>query len=806
MPLPRLRPCLLALALAATSPWPILALAAPDVSQQAFDIPAGPLGESLTRIARQSGQILSVEPDLVRGRSAPAVRGQLTARQALQQVLAGSELILVVNPGGSWSLAPAPQDGALELGNISINSQLVGATTEGSDSYAPTAATLMKSTQPLRNIPQSVTVITRKQMDDQRLDTLDEVLANTPGINLRKRTGGGNDIMARGFDTNTLQYDGVPLPRTYSNGNMLSSSAVHLDRVEVLRGAQGLLEGSGSPAGSVNLVRKRGLAAPALTLEGRAGSWSNYGTRLDGGAPLNDEKTLRARAVLDYEDKHAFLDKVSDRNVNGYSAIDLDITADTTLGLGLAYSRLKGNGGLYYGVPRRADGTALSLPRKTNLDADWAQSTREETQLFFDLEHRINQQWKLRAAGAYIDEAYQADTAFSYFNFVPLDGRTMTAPGLAYDFTGQSKGFDLSLNGELSTFGLAHEVILGANYANQSRDDSFNEYSSSVVDTLNPNAALAKLGSRTLNRTRDTRSEMTQKGLYALWRLHLTDRTTLLLGSRVSDSRLSSATANPVTGAITTRSGEQENGEVTPFGGIVYELTPAWSAYASYAEIFEPQSALDTSLNILQPMTGVNYETGLKGELFEGALITSVALYRTEQKGRAVTDFESPRLCSGSYCSRAAGKVRSEGIEIEAHGELTDNIQINAGYTYNHNEYLEDANPLMIGKPFNLETPRHTIRLWSDYRLNGALSNWRVGLGVNYRSEQKTGSATMPDPVQGGHSIWNGRIAYEPNENWSAALNFENIFDKHYYSISQNYLNNHVGEPRNVLFSVRYKL
>src|SRR5690606_9467279 len=175
------------------------------------------------------------------------------------------------------------------------------------------------------------------------------------------------------------------------------------------------------------------------------------------------------------------------------------------------------------------------------------------------------------------------------------------------------------------------------------------------------------------------------------------------------------------TSGYTYSTATRENGKVTPYGGLVYALTPQWSAYVSYAGIFNPQIATDAQRQLLKPTTGSHYEAGIKGELFDGALNTSMAIYRTEQKNRAVTDYTSPMVCDGWYCSRAAGKVRSEGVEIEAHGELAKGWQISGGYTYCRNEYLDDADLTLIGKPFDYISPKHMLRLWSNYQLPAEL-------------------------------------------------------------------------------------
>ncbi|WP_309565749.1 TonB-dependent siderophore receptor [Methylobacillus flagellatus] len=778
-----------------------------------YAIAAGPLGAALSTFATQAGVLLSFDPVVTQGKTTTGLNGSYTISQGFDVLLKGSGLAARQERDGGYALTNAlsPQaKGEDILPEVSVrtrrekaNDRLV---TEGTGSYAASGASMLKGVDSLKDIPQSVTVMTRQRIDDQRLDTLADVLANTPGVTLVKRTGGGSDIYSRGFQTNIIQYDGVPLSRSYTNGNLLLASSVYLDRVEVLRGAQGLLEGAGSPAGAINLVRKRGLAETSIMAEGRAGSWDNYGARIDAGGALNEAGSIRGRAVLDYEDKNSFIDKVWDRNLNAYAAIDIDVAPDTTIGAGIAFSRLNGNSSLYYGLPRYADGTTLPISRKANLDADWSEATRRETQLFLDLEHRFNADWTLKAAGVYTDEEYDAVTALSYFRLVPVNGNSMTAPGFEYDFGGKSKGFNANVNGKLQAFGMTHEVVLGANYSDQERRDAFHEYSNTTVNVFDHQAAIPKLDSRVLSRTRNLSSDTTQKGIYALWRSHLTERMTLIVGGRASWYKYASSIVNPVNGAIVTSSNEKESGEVTPYGGLVYALTPQWSLYASYTEIFEPQSALDTQLKVLQPMTGVNYEAGVKGELFDGALNASLAIFRVDQKNRAVIDYDAPMICGGSYCSRSAGKVRSEGFEIEAHGLVASGWQVSGGYTYNRNKYLEDSDESLVGKPFSYETPRHMLRLWSDYQLQGALDKWRVGLGVNYRNEQKTDSDTMLNPVQGSYAVWNARVGYQIDKNWSASMNADNLFNKEYYSfISNNYLNNYVGEPRKVLLTLRYK-
>ncbi|CUJ22392.1 TonB-dependent siderophore receptor [Achromobacter xylosoxidans] len=767
---------------------------------QHYDIDAGPLSVVLTRFSAESGIFFVGATAEAGARSSPGVRGSHTAQEALRVLLEGTGLHAQRQPDGSYSLRPQPDAsaGVAQLAPVRV----VGAidpTSEGTGSYASSGASMFKGAQSLKDIPQSVTVITRQQIDDQRLDSLDDVLARTPGVTLVKRPSGGSDIYTRGFMTNTIQYDGVPLWRATYWGNSFSASSVHLDRVEVLRGAQGLLEGTGNPAGAVNLVRKRGLAENAFAVEMRAGSWDNYGTRIDTGGALGAESRVRTRLVMDYEDKGSFIDTVSDRNLNLYGAVDVDLTPDTTLGLGVVYTRFKGGSSLYGGVPFYANGRALDIRRSTYLGADWNTAERRETQVFADLEHRFNADWKFKIGTVYTRESWDATSIYASGSPVPIGGDMVGGNGYVYDYNARNIGLDANVVGKIDTMGMTHDVVFGANYSRQKRDDSYDLYSRhAAFNVFDPDHHVPELNTTTPTSSAFANRTAVQKGVYGMLRSHLTERFTLITGARMSWYRNDSDTIYGV-------SRLEANGRVTPYAGMVYALTPQWSAYASYADIFQPQTATDAQLSTLKPVLGSNYEIGLKGGLLDGKLETSIALFRIDQKNRAVTDFDSPRVCDGDYCSRAAGKVRSEGLDMEIHGEVAPGVQITGGYTYNRNKYLSDEKG-QAGQRFDYKTPKHILHLWANWRLPGELARWQLGAGASYYSALHTSnSAAARNTLQGGYTIWDGRIAYQIDQNWQAALNVKNLFDKRYYSyIDEQHLHaNHFGTPRSFLLTLR---
>ena len=203
--------------------------------------------------------------------------------------------------------------------------------------------------------------------------------------------------------------------------------------------------------------------------------------------------------------------------------------------------------------------------------------------------------------------------------------------------------------------------------------------------------------------------------MYAGTRMRLADPLSLVLGGRVSWYK--------------DDAGYSVAREFTPYAGVVYDLDKQHSVYASWTEIFQPQAATDANAQPLKPISGTNYEAGVKGEYFGGALNASAPFSRPAQN-RGVDDLAGPLPCPGStwgYCQRASGEVRSEGVELDVAGALTPDWQLSAGFTYVKAQFKRDSDPANIGKDFNSRYPRQQLKLATSYRLSGAAQGWRVG-------------------------------------------------------------------------------
>lgn len=669
--------------------------------------------------------------------------------------------------------------------------------------YTVDGASVAKGSRTLRETPQSVSVITRQRLDDQNLRTLDEALGSITGLIVEQGSSIDKRFYSRGFEVENIQYDGVTTQR--NNGFLISPDLSVFERVEVLRGPAGLFNGSGTAGGTVNLVRKRPLKSNRVEGQVSAGRWDNYRAQADVSRVLNDSGTVRARVVAAHEDREFFYDVANARRSVVYAIVEADLSPSTTLGAGLHYEK---NDSLpfYGGLPRFSTGVDLGLPRSTYLNAAWSDVDIKSTTAFADLQHRFNDDWKLRVAVSRMREDNH-DVSGSAFG--PVNPVTNLGPSLSSfraNLVGEQTGADMTLEGSFNALGRRHDVLVGANWSQRDYDYTSQLYAvaNPIVNpyTFNPldYAVLpttpARAGTRTLTETE-------QSGIYGSLRFALTDTVKLIAGGRVSNWK--SSTRNQLTGAFNTQPYKQD-AEFTPYGALTWDVAPEWTTYLSYAEIFRSQATQFTAAGErLDPATGNNIEAGIKGALMGGRLNASLAVFRILEENRSQSDPFNPTPCAGSptggACFVAEGEVRSQGLDAELSGMLAPGWHASAGYTWNQTEYLRDRTATGVpsaneNQPLSTFTPRHLARIWTTWQPAG--TPWSVGGGVNAQSvSYKTSGALRFE--QRGYAVWSGRVAYQINRNLTASVNLNNVFDKHYYRTLGNASgSNWYGDPRNV--------
>lgn len=695
----------------------------------------------------------------------------------------GMLLVLGLSPLAQ-AIAAQNGTGAVQLGNIEIGGEdLSGAVT------APGVTTIGKLPLKLKETPQSVSVIDHERLEQQNLFSLDEVMQQATGVTVQPFQLLTTAYYVRGFKVDSFELDGVPALL----GNLASSPqdmAVY-ERVEILRGSNGLLHGSGNPAATVNLVRKRPQKAFAASATLSGGSWDRYRGEVDIGGPLTESGNVRGRMVAAYEDRDYFYDVGQQDTQLLYGITEFDLSPDTLLTLGAQYQTIDSVTNMA-GVPMAKDGSSLNLSRSTYLDVDWDRFKWTTRRVFGAVEQQLANDWKAKVAAEYQDADSSLLYAGSFGAIDPLTGDGGQLMGAAYKFESTQKSLDASLNGPFSLFGRKHELLLGSNYSQGETEQRSADFTTPLNVPVNvyrwdPHS-VPKPGIGAYTSPGSTTT--TSKGVYALTRFKLLDPLTLVVGARASwwDQDAPSDHLKP---------GRQ----ITPYGGLIWDVAQNWSWYGSYAEVFQPQTGQTWSGDLLKPVEGKTYETGIKGELMDGRLNVSLAAFRIDLENNPQVDPDHPGVGQNTYYI-SGGKVRSQGFELESTGYITPDWSLFAGYTYTTTEYLKDTRN-NAGDGYAEFTPRHMLRVWSQYELPWQDRRWSVGGGAQAQSDFSTqsGSVTMQ---QGGYALLNARVAYRIDEHWTASVNGNNLADRKYYqSLSNPNWNNRYGEPRSLNMTLR---
>ncbi|HBO5742006.1 TPA: Fe(3+)-pyochelin receptor FptA [Pseudomonas aeruginosa] len=692
-------------------------------------------------------------------------------------------LLLALSPLAA-AVADARKDGETELPDMVISGESTSAT------QPPGVTTLGKVPLKPRELPQSASVIDHERLEQQNLFSLDEAMQQATGVTVQPFQLLTTAYYVRGFKVDSFELDGVPALL----GNTASSPqdmAIY-ERVEILRGSNGLLHGTGNPAATVNLVRKRPQREFAASTTLSAGRWDRYRAEVDVGGPLSASGNVRGRAVAAYEDRDYFYDVADQGTRLLYGVTEFDLSPDTLLTVGAQYQHIDSITNMA-GVPMAKDGSNLGLSRDTYLDVDWDRFKWDTYRAFGSLEQQLGGGWKGKVSAEYQEADSRLRYAGSFGAIDPQTGDGGQLMGAAYKFKSIQRSLDANLNGPVRLFGLTHELLGGVTYAQgETRQDTarFLNLPNTPVNVYrwDPHGVpRPQIGQYTSPGTTTT----TQKGLYALGRIKLAEPLTLVVGGRES-------WWDQDTPATRFKPGRQ----FTPYGGLIWDFARDWSWYVSYAEVYQPQADRQTwNSEPLSPVEGKTYETGIKGELADGRLNLSLAAFRIDLENNPQEDPDHPGPPNNPFYI-SGGKVRSQGFELEGTGYLTPYWSLSAGYTYTSTEYLKDSQN-DSGTRYSTFTPRHLLRLWSNYDLPWQDRRWSVGGGLQAQSDYSVDYRGV-SMRQGGYALVNMRLGYKIDEHWMAAVNVNNLFDRTYYqSLSNPNWNNRYGEPRSFNVSLR---
>lgn len=659
------------------------------------------------------------------------------------------------------------------------------ATTEGT--YTPRTLGIGKTEQSLRETPQSVSVITRQQLDDRNFTKLEDAVKFVTGVMVTRLDGAGNynTIQSRGFDIGAILLDGLPIAQG-ANYSTALDTAIY-DRVEVLRGPAGLLQGAGEPGGAINLVRKRALGTLAIGANAQVGSFGMRRIDADITGALNASGTLRGRLVAVADKRDSFVDILFTDKKAGYGTLELDVAAGTTVSVGFTRQQVRSS--VDQGLPTYADGRLIDVPRSTLAGLRANRQDMDTDDAFAEIEHKL-------ASGGLVKASVRDVRRDNFYRSGRANGAAAANGDFRFEFVDlqaylKDRSYDLYLATPFTLAGREHKLLLGLNRNERETGDGNYVYGApGTFNIFRPNYGLAYPQLTLPGYTGTTTRK--EDALYGQAQLALTERLKLIAGGR-----LSWAEAEVLTFSTAKVTSSKPGRQFTPSVATLYDLNAHLTAYASYAETFVVQSQLDRNGRLLPPRTGKQTEIGLKGEFLNKRLQTQAALFRIIDENRAITD---PTVSTASI---AGGKVRSQGLELEASGQLAPGWEMLAGYAYTDTKYLQ-APVAQQGQVFSPLTPRHVVNLFSRYALRGeALRGWSVGGGVSWRSAFYAQSGALRI-ASGNYAVANAQVAYQVNDHLSLSLNVDNLLDKTYYEkVSGTTRQNFYGEPRRIVLALK---
>lgn len=668
---------------------------------------------------------------------------------------------------------------------------VVTAKTEGDDSYTTkSAAAATRLPLTFRETPQSVTVVTRQRMDDQNLRSVQDVLEASTGIASRTLDSERVSFYARGFSVDSFSYDNIPT--TFVAGASFLDTALY-DRIEIVRGATGLMTGAGNPSASINLVRKRPTTSLAAKAEISGGSWNDFREMADLSGPLSADGHLRARVVGTYEDRDSFLARYHQKKKVAYGIVEADLSPRTTLSVGYDYQGITPRGTTWGGVPLYdANGARTAFSRSTSLAADWSRWDNEFQTAFATLEQHFGHGWTARAAFNHQIVSSNADliSALGYPDSVT--GAGLIPVALQSQDHIRQDSLDLMVTGPFQLFGRRQELVVGA-MGSRRREQA---YSTGFIYPATP---IADINSYDGSYPRPdfeaaphslTDTRVSQGGVYAVVRLTPVAPLHIIGGGRFSWYELDQ---------IGTAAPYKTNGIFTPYAGAILDLDRHHSAYASYTEIFAPQTYRDRNNRVLTPMTGKTYEIGVKGEYFDGRLNAALSLFDTRQNNVAQID-TGQLLPDGTQAYYGASGTRSQGVDVDVQGQPLPGWSLSAGVSVFH---ATDA----TGARLSSQLPRGTAKLFTTYRLPGAFKRLTIGGGMTWQSRFYQAAVAPSGSViaqQNAYALASLMARYSLTPKLSLSVNVDNLFDKTYYSMMGFYNQGLYGSPRKVMVTLRF--
>ena len=677
---------------------------------------------------------------------------------------------------------PTPQ--TIELDSVTVTSDYRYETaTSPVEGYRATrSATATKTDSAIRDIPQSISVVPARVLEDLGSNDVERALEYAGGVSKQNDFGGLTlyEYSIRGFTTSEFYQDGFSANRGYP----ATPDAANIERIEVLKGPAASLYGRGDPGGTVNIVTKKPQREAFTTLRGSAGSWDRYRTALDVNTPLDDQGNLLSRVNLAVENNNSFRDHVEAERVFVAPSFSWQLSPDTSL---LVESEFVRHTSTFDRGVVAPNNKWSGVSRSTFLGEPGEDTDNDNNKVQFALEHYLDDIWSLRLASHYKQGEMQGFA--SEARPLNADGRTVNRRYRERDNDWHDSITQLELRGRLQGLGLEHEVLIGTEYENYRKNERVTTIAGSpyAIDIYNPVYGQPKpAGARSGT---DFREHVESRALNLQDQIVFTDRLRGMIGARYEhfDQQTDDYARN-------ARS-SQRHDAFTQRAGLLYQMTPQVGLFANVSTSFKPNNGLDAGGKSFDPEEGVGYEAGVKAELFDDRVSATLAAFHIEKENVLALD-------PGTDSNRAVGKARSQGIDMQFTGQLTDAVRVIGAYAWIDAEVTKGDEAIPAGSRI-LGVARHSGSLLGVYEFQeGPLRGSDLGAAFTYvgdRSGESGGDFELP----AYHTV-DLLAHYKATDNLTLGLNLNNLFDEKYYERSySNYWVN-PGEPRN--FTVSFTL
>jgi len=778
---------------------------------RSYAIAAGPLGEALNQFARQAGITLAATPMQTAAAQSPGLQGSYSVDQALT-ILLGSSGLQAVSQDGSNYVLRASAGEAMSLPTTDIRGFALGNALGSMDGYNATHSQIAtKTSTALLETSQSVSVVTRQQMDDQGSQTVSQAMRYTPGVltNPYGATHRYDYVAMRGFNDGSV--DNIYLDGLKSMGDSGTYSTMQVDpyfleRVDILKGPSSVLYGRSSPGGLVALTSKKPLYEPYHQIQATVGTQGQRGVGFDFSGPLDDDKRIAYRLTGLTDKSDTQFDHAEEKRYALAPTVSIDFSEDTSLTL-QAYLQHDPKGGYHGGVP--ASGT-LHQRNGQRISENFfdgepgVDGYRRNQQSFgYQFEHRFNDVFTARQNFRYLDSKVNLDQVYAY------DWTTPTSNELTRYYSGGDERLhafivDNMLQAEFFTGAAKHTALLGVDYQRRKTVVDWTSGSVAPLNGFNPaygNSAISYYSPTSYLR------RLEQTGVYAQDLIEL-DKWRFSLGLRqdwveTSDENRLAESGRPAGTEISDR-----RTKLTGRAGVLYLFDNGIAPYLSYSESFNPNSYSDSTGNPLAPTDGTQWEAGIKYQPPGTDNLFTASVFRIDQENLA------SKLPQENFY-RPIGAVRSQGLELEAHMQLTDNFKLLGSYTLTDIEYSKSmistlstaTNPIENKGNSPTQAPKHMASLWGDYAFNeGALDGLRLGAGVRYVGYSWADAEnTMKVP---SYTLFDASVGYDLSKvgikGVDVRVNANNLTNESYIATCASLSFCYMGEERNVSATVSY--